>query len=837
MKRFYTLLLALFIVTSLSAQLRIVSVNPVTNDITLKNYGADDLDVSMYRLCSLFDYEDLNQVQVTIVDGDMMLSQDEEVTINWAAGSGMDEMGADLALYIPGGMFSNPDDMVDFVQWGSAGNGRENEADEAGLWTIGTFITGDAPYTFTGSAFQHGVGFWESFVAQETSIVINELDADQEGTDMFEFIELFGEANEALDGLVLVFYNGNNDQSYSAFDLDGYTLDENGFFVIGNVDVENVDIVIDSNGIQNGADGAALYFGDADDFPGNTMVTTDNLIDAIVYGTGDPDDEGLLVLLNADQPQVDENSNEMGQQQSNARIPDGGTQRNTDTYVQQAPTPGCPNETGCPQSEDPTASFSVSSQSVEEGDLVTVTVEMINSEDAYQVDVVHIGGTATVIDDYEDVFTTYLDFPEGSNEPQSMTFMITDDMDVEGEETIELFLMTCEFGLMIGQDSQVITIAASDQVIPVLDIADVVTLDADGVVDSLGVECELRGVVYGVNMRPSGIQFTMMDETDGIGVFSFDENFGYTVAEGDSVHVVGTVEQFNGLTQIEPSSIELISSDNDLQDAETVTALDEYSESNLITLACVSIVDPTDWTNDGSGFNVDVTDGTNTYAMRIDADVDLYGTTAPDGVFSVTGIGGQYDSSSPYDEGYQVLPRYMADITESVTANFSHTTISGGDTGQDIDVEFSYDGVGAVDFAWEFGDGGTSDEENPTYTFPWSFVEGAGFTTSAILTVTDEFGCTSTMTVSDVDIAWEGIGEITAESFSFYPNPVNSNLNIKGENIIDELRIYDLVGQLVVSENVNAASTQMDLSNLVAGAYFLTILTEGQEVTKAFVKE
>jgi hypothetical protein len=49
--------------------------------------------------------------------------------------------------------------------------------------------------------------------------------------------------------------------------------------------------------------------------------------------------------------------------------------------------------------------------------------------------------------------------------------------------------------------------------------------------------------------------------------------------------------------------------------------------------------------------------------MRIDADVDLYGTTAPTGAFDVVGIGGQYDFSAPHDEGYQLLPRYIADIT------------------------------------------------------------------------------------------------------------------------------------------------------------------------------
>ena len=39
-----------------------------------------------------------------------------------------------------------------------------------------------------------------------------------------------------------------------------------------------------------------------------TLVTTTNLIDAVVYDTDDPDDAGLLVLLNPGEPQLNENN-------------------------------------------------------------------------------------------------------------------------------------------------------------------------------------------------------------------------------------------------------------------------------------------------------------------------------------------------------------------------------------------------------------------------------------------------------------------------------------------------------------------------------------------------
>ena len=103
--------------------------------------------------------------------------------------------------------------------------------------------------------------------------------------------------------------------------MDGLSTDADGFFVLGNPQVANVDYIFPNNTLQNGADAVALYVGDPDDFP---LVTTTDLIDALVYDTGDPDDPGLLVLLEPGQPQVDEDAGGNRLFDSMARVPDGG---------------------------------------------------------------------------------------------------------------------------------------------------------------------------------------------------------------------------------------------------------------------------------------------------------------------------------------------------------------------------------------------------------------------------------------------------------------------------------------------------------------------------------
>ncbi|WP_298421900.1 endonuclease [uncultured Kordia sp.] len=133
-------------------------------------------------------------------------------------------------------------------------------------------------------------------------VVINEIDCDTPGTDTGEFIELKSQTpNFALDGYVLVLFNGStsgNDSSYFALDLDGQVTDVNGLLLIGSSTVSPVpQLLIGSNVIQNGADAVAIYQANSFDFLQGTQATTTNLIDAIVYDTGESDDVGLLGLL------------------------------------------------------------------------------------------------------------------------------------------------------------------------------------------------------------------------------------------------------------------------------------------------------------------------------------------------------------------------------------------------------------------------------------------------------------------------------------------------------------------------------------------------------------
>ena len=213
---------------------------------------------------------------------------------------------------------------------------------------------------------------------------------------------------------------------------------------------------------------------------------------------------------------------------------------------------------------------------------------------------------------------------------------------------------------------------------PLYRISQLRGVDSVGLPDSLDVRCRVRGVVYGVDLqRGNRIQFTLLDAADraGIGIFG-TQDYGYTVREGDSLEVKGKVSFFNGLTQILVEEITVLDSMRPLVTPRVVTQLDESTESDLIQLRNVQLVDSTEWLGNGRFFVVRVTDGTNQYTVYIDDAVELSQMPPPKGKFHLTGIGGQFDRESPYFDGYQIVPRYAKDIERVTRINLPNDVAS-----------------------------------------------------------------------------------------------------------------------------------------------------------------
>ncbi|WP_240032217.1 DUF4397 domain-containing protein [Psychroflexus aestuariivivens] len=76
-----------------------------------------------------------------------------------------------------------------------------------------------------------------------------------------------------------------------------------------------------------------------------------------------------------------------------------------------------------------------------------------------------------------------------------------------------------------------------------------------------------------------------------------------------------------------------------------------------------------------------------------------------------------------------------------------------------------------------------------------------------------------------------------ANNFSFYPNPVKDMLNIKTSLNIDEITVFNMLGQTVVKVKPNAANPSLSLENLQAGAYLVKVESNGNSKLIRIIKE
>jgi len=292
-------------------------------------------------------------------------------------------------------------------------------------------------------------------------IVINELDCDTPSTDDKEFLELKSDSpNFSLDGYVVVFFNGSSsgmNSSYFTIDLDGYTTDINGLFLIGSNTVSPIpQYLIPVSVIQNGADAVAIYNGDDIDFPEFTTATINNLVDVLIYDTADADDVDLIDIFNDDPRFVDIqqiNEGSLGNTNSIQRNNDG-------SYFVGVPSPRQLNDGSGIVLNGLLISINQNQYGENDSFDITFTTELnVVSDLSFNISLNN--GTFNTSD-----FTgiTNLTIPTGQN-TVTTTISIIDDLDDEGDEVLKISLSTLPSEYLKLNDNIEIRIVDNDFVV------------------------------------------------------------------------------------------------------------------------------------------------------------------------------------------------------------------------------------------------------------------------------------------------------------------------------------------------------------------------------------
>jgi plastocyanin len=192
-----------------------------------------------------------------------------------------------------------------------------------------------------------------------------------------------------------------------------------------------------------------------------------------------------------------------------------------------------------------------------------------------------------------------------------------------------------------------------------------------------GVPTTITGVVHGVNFQPDAYSFYIIDGNNvGINVFSFDAGT-YVVTEGDELRVSGVIEQFNGLLEIIPDTIIVISNGNNRNTPRQVNELVESDESSYLVSDNLEVDSVGNITT--AGFTIYATTSIATQLLiRVDADagIGLGPNEFNEGAWIyVWGIGTQFDNSSPFTSGYQLLALDISILIDGLQS-LDHSAIS-----------------------------------------------------------------------------------------------------------------------------------------------------------------
>jgi phosphatidylserine/phosphatidylglycerophosphate/cardiolipin synthase-like enzyme len=198
-------------------------------------------------------------------------------------------------------------------------------------------------------------------------------------------------------------------------------------------------------------------------------------------------------------------------------------------------------------------------------------------------------------------------------------------------------------------------------------IADAKTNNSQGVPLRLNQLITVRGVVTVSNQfgSPSYIQ----DNTGGMAVFG--SIFSNAVQLGDEVIVSGTVQPFNGLFEIVSPILNSIVSSGNVVVPPVVTCAQvandgqngvELYEGSFVRLNGVTVTGTGNW---AGNTNYPLNDASGTSEIRISVNSNLVGQPIPAGAFDLLCVVGQFKSTPPYIGGYQVMPRFTADVLAS----------------------------------------------------------------------------------------------------------------------------------------------------------------------------
>ena len=343
--------------------------------------------------------------------------------------------------------------------------------------------------------------------------------------------------------------------------------------------------------------------------------------------------------------------------------------------------------------------------------------------------------------------------------------------------------------------------SVAGQTIP---ISDLHQNNSSGVPLLLNSIVQVQGVVT-VSDQFANVSY-LQDSTGGVAVF--DAGFVGSVQIGDTVLITGTVAQFRGLTELVTVTIDSMLGNGGQPEPKVITASDvnaegiegvENLEGQLVRLNDVTLNNPSGNWPSSNGTEV-ASDSTGSFTIFIDRDTEIASTAKPQAAFDIIGVFGQFDFSSPFTSGYQIIPRFLPDIIEGEGIIFSSAPkISDvGRTWVEIAWSTEDSSFGSMSFENESGSLTGEVESGLTAGEHSVRIEGLDPATFYFARAIASFG-TDTVRTAEIIIITVSPSESSGEIGVYFNNSVDTSYAISGNYANGDVNFLNLFVEKIES--------------------------------------
>jgi hypothetical protein len=195
-------------------------------------------------------------------------------------------------------------------------------------------------------------------------------------------------------------------------------------------------------------------------------------------------------------------------------------------------------------------------------------------------------------------------------------------------------------------------------------------------------------------------------------------------------------------------------------------------------------------------------------------------------IFEETSLGNSYipNGVTLNEANYlQTVANHVVFDVDSLVLEYTKPLAAYTSSQVESTVSFTNSSMYASSYYWDFGDGNTSTDENPSHTY----------STTGIYTVvlTAMYCGEEDQVSSDLNMNNLGIHILDSKMFNMYPNPSCGQVKIEMNNNYNAIEIFNIQGQLIDSYIPN---NNIMTINLKSGIYYIKV---GTSVQKLIVSE